>query len=61
METVYTDVVGEQKGHNNECFVAGWGYRQQWSIFSYPTRKKLIRTRHNFDILIFRGFFLKTS
>ena len=28
METLYNDIVGEQKGQNNECFVAGWGYRQ---------------------------------
>lgn len=37
LESLYPDFVGNQQGENNDCFVAGWGYRQEGWYMSLPT------------------------
>lgn len=37
LETLNSDIVGNQDGLNNECYVAGWGYRQEGWHMSLPT------------------------
>ena len=37
METLNSDVVGEEIGENNLCYVAGWGYREEGAYSSLPT------------------------
>lgn len=36
IETLSPDVVGEQDGANNNCYVAGWGYREENQYGSLP-------------------------
>lgn len=37
LESLYPDFVGNERGDNNDCFVAGWGYRQEGWYMSLPT------------------------